>query len=80
MADPASNDNHVLESLGLYLLGTLTTGERQAVEWHLAACPTCLIQADDLANPIEALILLPTADRREFTADGPQTPADHTDR
>lgn len=38
------------QSLGVYLLGALDADERAAVEAHLAVCPDCRNQLDDLAG------------------------------
>jgi anti-sigma factor RsiW len=68
VADSAGDDMHVLDNLGLYLLGALPTAECRAVERHLAACPSCLAEADNLADPVDALIRLPDSARREIAA------------
>ncbi|MGW1061911.1 zf-HC2 domain-containing protein [Micromonospora rubida] len=65
------------QSLGLYLLGSLNSQEREAVERHLAVCPACLAESDELGEVVAVLALISEEDRRgiveEFGA--PRLPA-----
>lgn len=62
-------DPHVRESLGLYLLGALDGEERDAIERHLAGCPACCDEADELGTVADALALLPAPDVGQLIAE-----------
>ncbi|WP_432838971.1 zf-HC2 domain-containing protein [Dactylosporangium sp. CA-092794] len=64
MTDSAG-DPHVRDSLGLYLLGELAQQERDVVERHLATCPACQVEADELVEVLDALVLLSDEEGRE---------------
>nr|BFE59541.1 hypothetical protein GCM10020063_040670 [Dactylosporangium thailandense] len=68
MTDSAG-DPHVRLSLGAHLLGELAPPERDAVERHLATCPACRLEADELAVVLDALVLLTDEDSREVVAE-----------
>ncbi|WP_433349863.1 zf-HC2 domain-containing protein [Micromonospora sp. CA-111912] len=65
------------QSLGMYLLGSLNPQERDEVERHLAVCPACLAESDELGEVVAVLALISEEDRRgiveEFGA--PRLPA-----
>jgi hypothetical protein len=65
----SEEERHVWESLGLYLLGALIGRERDVVEWHLARCPSCCAEANDLGAVVDALALLPEQDVQELIAE-----------
>ncbi|MFI0796274.1 anti-sigma factor family protein [Micromonospora rubida] len=52
------------QSLGMYLLGSLNPQERDEVERHLAVCPACLAESDELGEVVAVLALLSEGDRR----------------
>ncbi|NBE80090.1 anti-sigma factor [Micromonospora rubida] len=62
------------QSLGMYLLGSLNPQEREEVERHLAVCPACLAESDELGEVVAVLALISDEDRRgiveEFGAPG----------
>ena len=43
------------DAAGTYVLGALPDAEREGYEAHLAACPVCRAEADDLAVAVRAL-------------------------
>jgi anti-sigma factor RsiW len=69
MPDATSRDPHVRLSLGRYLLGAADPDERDAIERHLAICPQCLAEADELSTAAAALTQLSDRDRQEIVAD-----------
>ena len=69
MAGPGTDDPHVREALGLYLLGALQGAERDSVERHLAQCADCCIEADDLGAGVEPLALVSPQHVRHLMAE-----------
>lgn len=49
-------------ALGAYALGTLEPDEQTKVEAHLASCPACLLELDELLQTVPALASLSAAD------------------
>lgn len=49
-------------SLGAYALGTLEPHDQQSVEAHLASCPVCLSEVDELGSVVPALASLGSED------------------
>jgi anti-sigma factor RsiW len=60
-------DEHLTEAQGAYLLGTLDDQETQAVNTHLAQCPECRTQLDELVTMRDILGEVPP----EAFLDGP---------
>lgn len=87
MVDSQSGEAHVELRLSAYLSGELDTAECDTVERHLAGCPACLAEADEIGTALAALLMLPEAHRQEVVdgylaapagragPDCPQTPA-----
>ncbi|MGC4806709.1 zf-HC2 domain-containing protein [Micromonospora sp. DT233] len=65
MTDSA-DESHVRQLLGPYLLGVLDARERDAVEHHLAVCPACLAECDELGEVVAMLALISEEDGREI--------------
>jgi Putative zinc-finger len=63
----SARDEHMVDSLGAYALGALDERETQAVAAHLAGCPECRAQADELCELKDALGEVPP----ETFLDGP---------
>jgi anti-sigma factor RsiW len=61
----STSDPHLRDSLGLYLLGSLDQRERDDVERHLAGCPDCRVESDQLGEVVAALALLSEEEGRE---------------
>jgi anti-sigma factor RsiW len=69
VAGPGGNDEHVREALGLYLLGALEDDARERVELHLAHCPGCCTEADELGTVVELLAPIDPQDIRDVIAE-----------
>ena len=76
MAGTGSDDVHVREELGLYLLGELKGDERDRVERHLARCADCCIEADELGAEVEPLALVTPQYVRDLIAEFGALPED----
>jgi hypothetical protein len=63
----SARDEHMVDSLGAYVLGALDERETQAVAAHLAGCPECRARADELLELKDALGEVPP----ETFLDGP---------
>jgi anti-sigma factor RsiW len=63
---------HMSESLGAYVLGALDDAESRAVAAHLADCPECRAQVDELVDMKDALGEVPP----EAFLDGPPQDGD----
>jgi hypothetical protein len=63
----STREEHMSESLGAYVLGALDEREANAVAAHLAGCPECRAQADELLELKDALGEVPP----ETFLDGP---------
>lgn len=66
----STREEHLTESLGAYVLGALDDVETREVATHLAQCPQCRAQVDELAEMKDALGEVPP----ELFLEGP--PAD----
>lgn len=62
----STTDPHPRDSLGLYQLGSLGPGERTDVERHLATCPACRTEFDQLGEVVAALALLSEEEGHEI--------------
>jgi anti-sigma-K factor RskA len=51
----SSNHEALRDQIGLYVLGSLSAGERKAFEAHLAGCDECVAEVHALQQPLEAL-------------------------
>ena len=69
MAGSDSDDAHVREALGLYLLGALKGDERDRVERHLARCAGCCVEADALGAAVMPLALVAPQHVRDLIAE-----------
>jgi hypothetical protein len=69
MAGPGTDDPHVREALGLYLLGALRGAERDRVERHLSLCADCCLEADALGAGVEPLAMVPPQHVRQLMAE-----------
>jgi anti-sigma factor RsiW len=72
----STSDPHLRDSLGLYLLGSLGPRERAEVERHLATCPDCRRESDQLGEVVAALALLSEEEGREVAEEFGVRPAD----
>jgi anti-sigma factor RsiW len=57
MQAPGPGHEHWEDAAGAYLLGAMEDSERAAYEEHLAGCPACRAEVDELAPAAEALPL-----------------------
>jgi len=76
MNQPANRNEHVRLLLGLYVLGALHTDEYVAVNRHLARCPQCRTECDELGQVPAFLALLSVAEVDALVDEfgGPQRP------
>ncbi len=63
-----SRCDHTRLLLGAYALGTLEPAEQQTVERHLASCPACTAETDELAAVVP---ILSTVSRDDVSAEAP---------
>jgi anti-sigma factor RsiW len=56
------DDGHVRTALGLYYLGELDETDRATIEEHLAGCPDCLREYDDVGGAMPYVASLEQAD------------------
>ena len=64
MSQPESHDDHFQLRLGLFVLGALPLDEHLAVEEHVAQCPSCRAECDELSEVPALLSLLSEEDIR----------------
>jgi hypothetical protein len=69
VAGPSGDDEHVRDVLGLYVLGALENDARDRVELHLAQCPGCCLEADELGTVLELLTVTDPQDIRDVIAE-----------
>ncbi|MFF9136698.1 zf-HC2 domain-containing protein [Streptomyces albogriseolus] len=55
MANPTAGCDEIREWLGAYVIGALEPGEDAPVRAHLAHCPACRSERDDLADVVRLL-------------------------
>jgi anti-sigma factor RsiW len=67
MSQPGNLNEHVRLWLGLYVLGALPTDHYVAISRHLAICPPCRAECDELAEVPAFLALLSIADVEALT-------------
>jgi predicted anti-sigma-YlaC factor YlaD len=69
VAGSGTDDPHVRDALGLYLLGALKDVDVDRVERHLAQCAACCIEADALGAAVEPLAMVPPWQARLLLAE-----------
>ncbi|MFI6078679.1 zf-HC2 domain-containing protein [Actinoplanes sp. NPDC051343] len=66
MSQITSGESHVVESLGLYYMGTSDAIDGEVVEEHLAACAECRAAAQEVCETLAALALVSQTDLDEI--------------